>query len=602
MGGKKKSQDSTQKTGNGSTAESTAQKPTPQQEKAQGTSEPVQKKEEKKKQQQVVSQNTAEAQKPEQKSKGKEESLNKKSDDKLDYNTMEYFRSNIISSVENRILNAHRDFELELQKSVHKFNQKLDETLNTVRNHQYNSDITDTASKKKYYFTEKSFNIKNSLLSDLFKISDYRTLYNIVVATFVALAFNLIVVDYVDKGSLFDFDTLQWCFSGFLNLVFPWLILFSIALLVIPFVSWIISNNISKYIWIPIYIIYISLMTFVGCYTCVYYTLGMGSAFIIQCEMVRIGMKMHSYLRNKLLYCTENEYKTFIPKEFESQYSIKDLNLPEFNLSDIQTEICRFIYFFFAPTLIYRDKYILAPTRSFKSAIMHFLNFFLCIYFGFILFKTFCKDQIILLATNFTVSQFIQCLFKLMMPSTFAILLLFFGLLHSWFNGFAELLRFPDRTFYLDWWNSEEFGTYYRKWNIVVHEFLFYYAYGDTVRFSKGKYGRGVGMFITFAVSALIHEVILSFVIGYFYPILLIVFTGPGIILIQNTRRYASKNFNIAFWLLMYIGTSLIITLYLTEQWARSNVDESIIYARWGKFMGDIMPRTLYINFANKIQ
>ena len=119
-----------------------------------------------------------------------------------------------------------------------------------------------------------------------------------------------------------------------------------------------------------------------------------------------------------------------------------------------------------------------------------------------------------------------------MMPSTFSILLLFFGLLHSWFNGWAELLRFPDRTFYLDWWNSEEFGTYYRKWNIVVHEFLFYYAYGDTVRFSKGKYGRGAGMFITFAVSAIIHEVILSFVIGYFYPILLIIFTGPGIILI----------------------------------------------------------------------
>lgn len=136
------------------------------------------------------------------------------------------------------------------------------------------------------------------------------------------------------------------------------------------------------------------------------------------------------------------------------------------------------------------------------------------------------------MTTNFSYASFVQCLFKLMMPSTFSILLLFFGLLHSWFNAWAELLRFPDRTFYLDWWNSQEFGTYYRKWNIVVHEFLFYYAYGDTVRFSKGRYGRGVGMFITFVASALIHEVILSFVIGYFFPILMLIFGGPGIILI----------------------------------------------------------------------
>lgn len=106
-----------------------------------------------------------------------------------------------------------------------------------------------------------------------------------------------------------------------------------------------------------------------------------------------------------------------------------------------------------------------------------------------------------------------------------------------------------------------------------MHEFLFYYAYGDTVRFSLGRFGKDVGMFVTFAVSALIHEVILSFVIGYFFPILLIVFTGPGIFLIRNNKLYGSKNFNIAFWLLIFLGTSLIITLYLTEYWARSNVD-----------------------------
>jgi len=80
-----------------------------------------------------------------------------------------------------------------------------------------------------------------------------------------------------------------------------------------------------------------------------------------------------------------------------------------------------------------------------------------------------------------------------MMPSTFALILLFFGLLHSWLNAWAELLRFPDRTFYLDWWTSSEFGQYYRKWNIVVHEFLYYYVYFDVQKFSGGRVGKKGG-------------------------------------------------------------------------------------------------------------
>lgn len=128
-------------------------------------------------------------------------------------------------------------------------------------------------------------------------------------------------------------------------------------------------------------------------------------------------------------------------------------------------------------------------------------------------------------------------MFQLMLPGTLSIILLFFGLLHSWLNGWAELLRFPDRTFYLDWWNSREFGTYYRKWNMVVHEWLYYYVYGDIVRFSLGKTSKTVASLVTFLISAVIHELILTCVLGFFYPILFLIFSGPGILLIQHTKR-----------------------------------------------------------------
>lgn len=30
-----------------------------------------------------------------------------------------------------------------------------------------------------------------------------------------------------------------------------------------------------------------------------------------------------------------------------------------------------------------------------------------------------------------------------------------------------------------DWWNSTSFANYYRTWNVVVHDWLYYYVYLD---------------------------------------------------------------------------------------------------------------------------
>lgn len=30
-----------------------------------------------------------------------------------------------------------------------------------------------------------------------------------------------------------------------------------------------------------------------------------------------------------------------------------------------------------------------------------------------------------------------------------------------------------------DWWNSTSYSNYYRTWNVVVHDWLYYYAYKD---------------------------------------------------------------------------------------------------------------------------
>ena len=46
-------------------------------------------------------------------------------------------------------------------------------------------------------------------------------------------------------------------------------------------------------------------------------------------------------------------------------------------------------------------------------------------------------------------------------------------------KAWAEMLRFADRQFYLDWWNSTSFGNYYRTWNTLVQDWLYTYIYKD---------------------------------------------------------------------------------------------------------------------------
>lgn len=190
-----------------------------------------------------------------------------------------------------------------------------------------------------------------------------------------------------------------------------------------------------------------------------------------------------------------------------------------------------------------------------------------------------------------------------MLPSTFFLILGFFGFLHSWLNCWAEITRFPDRCFYSDWWNSIEFGSYYRKWNIIVHDWLYYFIFVDTCRFLKcGFKNTFMPKMLTFLISAVIHELIMTYALGFFYPILFILFTGPGIffikekgiILIQNQKNLKSISVNLAFWLEMYIGGSLLFTFYLVESFARKRISDDFIMSQWGS-IGYFVPRTIYL-------
>ena len=119
--------------------------------------------------------------------------------------------------------------------------------------------------------------------------------------------------------------------------------------------------------------------------------------------------------------------------------------------------------------------------------------------------------------------------------------------------------------FYSDWWNSSSWAIYYRKWNRVVHNFLHRHIFLEMSQIIGLP--RGLDMLATFLVSAVIHEVrtlpplplfvffywsanmlstqqfIIGFAFGFYKPILMLMFSIPGVLFIYLSKIFGDARF-----------------------------------------------------------
>jgi sterol O-acyltransferase len=140
----------------------------------------------------------------------------------------------------------------------------------------------------------------------------------------------------------------------------------------------------------------------------------------------------------------------------------------------------------------------------------------------------------------------------------------FYCLFHAWMNGMAELLRFADRQFYGAWWTSTNVFEYFRRWNMIVFDFIHFYAYRELRR----AFSRPTNVFIIFFVSGCLHEVVISVAWRFVYPVC---FCGYVLVLVYVCpfRKRAAAN---CFWWCIYtLLIGLMISLYLIEICARKN-------------------------------
>ncbi|XP_069087037.1 sterol O-acyltransferase 2 [Pleurodeles waltl] len=407
---------------------------------------------------------------------------------------------------------------------------------------------------------QKVFIERQSLLDELMEVEHFRTIYHMFVATLCVFILSTMAVDFIDEGRLImDFDILFYTFGKFPTVVVSWLCMFLYTLLV-PYKAlqlWGGSVHTARLPWLLSTTMGLLLITCQTCvlgiypiYVVIHHKLPPASSFIIVLEQIRFLMKSHSFVREA------------VPVVLRTKLAEgKKVKLPEFS---------SYLYFLFCPTLIYRDSYPRTPYIRWKYVAKNLGQFLGCLFYVYFILVTLCIPVFTNMSKQpFSTKTLVLSIFHATLPGTFVLLLSFFAFLHCWLNAFAEMLRFADRMFYKDWWNSTSFANYYRTWNVVVHDWLYNYMYRD-FHWLLNKRFRTVAMLSVFLISAAVHEYVFIVSLGFFYPVMFCLFAIFGVLFnfILNDRR-KSPVWNVIMWTFLFIGQGIQVCLYCQEWYAQ---------------------------------
>lgn len=407
----------------------------------------------------------------------------------------------------------------------------------------------------------KVFVARKSLLDELFEVDHFQTIYHMFIALLILFILSTLAIDFIDEGRLvLDFDLLVYSFGKLSVAASVWLYMF-LSTLLVPyglFFQWAQSYHDSSHKKIcslfygGLLVIFQTFgLVLVPTYIVWAYDLPPASRFIVIIEQVRLFMKAHSFIRENVSRVISSPQKT------------NSLQVPQ---------LSQYLYFLFAPTLIYRDHYPRTPTIRWSYVATKFAQVLGSLFYAYYIFMRLC----IPIYRNYSREPFslrgqVLCIFNSILPAALMTFLIFFALLHCWLNAFAEMLRFADRTFYKDWWNSRSFSNYYRTWNVVVHDWLYSYIYRDFF-WLFGKRFRAAAVLLVFSISAVVHEYILAVCFGYFYPVLFCLFFCFGMVfnfILHDHRK--GPIWNVIMWTSLFLGNGIILCLYSQEWYARHN-------------------------------
>ncbi|XP_072944157.1 sterol O-acyltransferase 2 isoform X1 [Epargyreus clarus] len=404
---------------------------------------------------------------------------------------------------------------------------------------------------------------RESMLTVLMKESLHiRAIYHIFIVILLVLLCDTVIYDLVERGKInIGLSTIKHGFGDIKRAAKLWIIDLIVALAFYPglriyaAVGKLIANiQAARYIWTAVGVLCLASMEIaliaIPVWDLAGKHLALASCVTVTCEMFRFTMKIHA----AAVACAERCYSDTTP-------------LPSFK---------HYLYFLFAPTLVYKDEYPRTKTIRWIVVLFHFIEVG-----AIILYNSFLWERFILpLWSDYgkepqvEAGTVVRGMFSCVLPGVISFLCGFYCLLHAWHNAFAEMLKFADRLFYEDWWTTSQFSKYYRAWNRVVHAWLRSHLYKPIAPYA----GRALTTLLVFTISAVAHEVILSLSFGFFYPVLLTEFGVLGLLLLPLTATSGLRfpnAFNLFMWLAFFVGNGLLWSLYAMEYFARKNCPPS---------------------------
>uniref|UniRef100_A0AAZ3QBE1 O-acyltransferase n=1 Tax=Oncorhynchus tshawytscha TaxID=74940 RepID=A0AAZ3QBE1_ONCTS len=417
-----------------------------------------------------------------------------------------------------------------------------------------------------YYCLFSCHVLQESLLSSASGYSNYRGILNWCVVMLV-VSINIfftssdrygILVDPIQVVSLFLKDPYNWPASCLIiehcvNNVF--FVFFPVAL----------QGTISETTGTFLYLVNLTTLLFFPSATVLTLTsiTPVGGAFAL-CVYTILFMKLYSY-KDVNMWCREIRHtkaRTLTPVHTHVSYPG---NLTHRDI----------YYFVFAPTLCYELNFPRSPRirKSFLLRRLFEMLFFIQLQIGLVqqwMVPTIQNSMKPFQDMDF--SRMIERMLKLAVPNHLIWLIFFYWFFHSSMNFVAELMRFGDREFYQDWWNSETVTYFWSNWNIPVHKWCLRHFY-------KPLMGRGVNKWVAqtaiFLVSAFFHEYLVSVPLKMFR---LWAFMGmmSQIPLAWFVGRFLRGNYgNAAVWISLIIGQPIAVLMYVHDFYVLHYVSQS---------------------------
>lgn len=435
---------------------------------------------------------------------------------------------------------------------------------NDIKQKKRNEENPDKAIIKNGELPTKVFEERDSVLTDLMENKHILTIYHIFVALHIGIAINSIAHDYIVNNQLrFGLDLINKGFKGFYIFIPFWFCAFLFSLLPYYCVKYwnkvrlqLKSNAMLLYLWDRIcllcYITFMFALLAIAATVAIRYELGFASVVCVLCEPTRMIMKIHAFVRS----CAPR----FLTNSTDKQN--KKVFYPKFS---------HYLYFLFAPTLLYRDNYPRSRGKIRWGYVLRMLTEVAAgaFFYSFIIDKTYLTEFKDYGLKTFTVGEIILKILNNAFYGMLTMLLMCYLMLHAWLNAFAEMLHFSDKLFYKDWWTSVNYGRYYRTWNMVVHDWLYTYIYKDFYEIVIPK-RKILAKLMVFFISSVFHDFIISTAVGFFIPVFLVYFFmfGTFVSLVRTPNTLIGNVF------LLYsiaLGSSMMLATYSMEYFARVN-------------------------------